>query len=155
LRDKNIFEAEAAIWAAVDGAYSIVQQRHRAIRIDDAITIHRLRLAFKKFRYMVECIYPLLPNPPDQFLRRLHDYQAAMGEIQDDEVGLQMLAKFTAKHGALPAFQAALSELHHAHILAFVKDLDEVETFWRSTPDKKFPWQLKRNTSQHKARNTS
>jgi CHAD domain-containing protein len=156
LHDKNVLEAEAAIWATVDEAYSVVQQRQHAIRVDDTVTVHRLRLAFKKFRYMVECIYPLLPNPPEQFLRRLHDYQAAMGEIQDAEIGLQMLAEFTAKSGtALPAVQAALNETHHAHILAFVEDMNEVETFWRSTPDKKFPWQLKRNTSQRKARNTA
>jgi CHAD domain-containing protein len=156
LLDKNFLEAEAAIWAVVDEAYSIVLQRHYAVRADDTLTIHRLRLAFKKFRYMVECIHPLLPGLPDDFLRRLHDYQAAMGDIQDLEIGLQMLAEFTAKAGMeLSAVNANLNEMHQAHILTFIDDMNEVKTFWRSAPDKKFPWQSKKHTTQRKARNVS
>ncbi len=149
-------QTESAIWAAVDEAYSTVIQRQLVVRADEPASIHRLRLAFKKFRYLVESISPLLPNPPDDFLRRLHDYQTVMGDIQDVEVALQMLADFTAKNGTeLPAVRTRLNEMRHANVLSFMDDMQEVRRFWRSTPDKKYPWQLKKRATSYQAKGTS
>jgi len=140
---KNALEAQAAIWSVVDDAYANVVQDQVAIRSDDIATIHRTRLAFKKFRYRVESIHPLLTGAPEDLLCRLHNYQSAMGDIQDAEMGLQMLDKFVAHSGsALPAVRAGFIEMRQARIAAFIEQMDNLKTFWRFTPDKKFPWEI-------------
>ena len=87
-------DLDASLFSAVDEAYAIVNQRYALVDPGQPATIHRLRIAFKKFRYMIEAIYPILENPPADYLKRMHDYQAAMGDIQDMEVALQELADF-------------------------------------------------------------
>ncbi len=140
---QNTPEAQTAIWAAVDAAYARVAQRQHAILPEDTITIHHMRLAFKKFRYRVELVYTLLPNAPEDLLRRLHDYQSAMGEIQDAEVGLQMLNEFMIRsHAAIPTVHARFIEMHQARIAAFLEQANELQSFWRETPEQPFPWKI-------------
>jgi CHAD domain-containing protein len=76
----------------VDGAYLITRQRQNWINLAQASTIHRVRIAFKSLRYMIEIVHPLLANFPSDNLRRMHDYQSLMGEIQDVEIIMQALA---------------------------------------------------------------
>jgi CHAD domain-containing protein len=136
---------ETAIWSVVDDSYAIVVERQLAVRPEDSATIHRMRVAFKKFRYQVEIIHSLLPNAPENLLRRLHDYQAAMGEIQDAEVGLQMLADFVGQHEeSLPAVRGRFTEMKQARIAAFIDQIDSLKTFWRPTPGEMFPWEIKK-----------
>jgi CHAD domain-containing protein len=140
---KNAPETQAAIWAIVDDAYASVVQDQIAIRPEDTATIHCTRLAFKKFRYRVESIHPLLTGAPEDLLRRLHNYQSAMGDVQDTEIGLQMLDKFVAHSGsALPTVRARFIEMRQARIAAFIDQIDNLKTFWRPTPDKEFPWEI-------------
>jgi CHAD domain-containing protein len=65
-------------------------------RIDPANTdtIHRTRIAFKRFRYMVEALATLLPGVTDRRLAAMHHYQTMMGDIQDIEVLLATLGNF-------------------------------------------------------------
>ena len=141
---KNAPETQAAIWAIVDDAYASVVQDQIAIRSEDTATIHCTRLAFKKFRYRVESIHPLLTGAPEDLLRRLHNYQSAMGDVQDTEIGLQMLDKFVAHSGsALPTVRARFIEMRQARIAAFIDQMDNLKTFWRPAPDKEFPWEIK------------
>ena len=140
---KNAPETQAAIWAIVDDAYASVVQDQIAIRPEDTATIHCTRLAFKKFRYRVESIHPLLTGAPEDLLRRLHNYQSAMGDVQDTEIGLQMLDKFVAHSGsALPTVRARFIEMRQARIAAFIDQMDNLKTFWRPAPDKEFPWEI-------------
>ena len=143
LLSKDIHESQAALWAALDQSYARVLQDQRAVRADDAATIHHERLDFKKFRYRVESIYSLLPDAPQDLLRRLHDYQAAMGEIQDAEVGLQMLDDFIAhSHADIPAVRARFVEMRQARIAAFIDQMNSLQSFWRAASDQRFPWEI-------------
>lgn len=123
---------------AVDEAYARVIQRYE--RVDPALpaTIHRLRIAFKRFRYMVESIHPALEDFPKDQLKRMHDYQTLMGEIQDMEAALQKLAEFekTAPEGYDPAPARVYYMEQHALALShYLEDKGEVTTFWRAAPD--------------------
>ena len=69
---------ESQILQAVDDACLITQQRLAAVDVARPATIHRLRIAFKTFRYMIEIIHPLLVDFPDANLKSMHDYQARM-----------------------------------------------------------------------------
>jgi CHAD domain-containing protein len=131
----------AAVWAVLDDSYATVVQRRQAIRAEDAESIHSARVAFKKFRYQVETIQSLLTDAPEDLLRNLHDYQAAMGEVQDAEVGLQLLGKFTAHSGeTLDAVRARFIEMHRSRIATFMTQVDKLKSFWRPAPDQPFPW---------------
>jgi CHAD domain-containing protein len=128
--------------SAVDTAYAVVNQRQALIDPARPVTIHRLRIAFKKFRYMVEAVYPILENLPDETLKRMHDYQIVMGSIQDMEAAFQELAKFE-KH--VPAsydpepVRSYYKERHALAILRYFEDKSEIITFWRSAPVQRFP----------------
>jgi CHAD domain-containing protein len=127
---------------AVDEAYAGVIQRYGRIDPAQPATIHRLRIAFKKFRYMVESIHPILEGFPKDYLKRMHEYQTSMGEIQDMEAALQELAEFekTApkEYDPTPA-RAYYAEQHTLAISRYLEDKGEVMTFWRTAPDQTFP----------------
>jgi CHAD domain-containing protein len=127
---------------AVDESYARVIQRHGKVDPAQSATIHRLRIAFKKFRYMVESIRPALEGFPEDYLKRMHDYQTSMGEIQDMEVALQKLTEFEkiAPEGYDPEpVRAYYKEQHALAISRYLEGRGEVTAFWRGAPDQPFP----------------
>lgn len=126
---------------AVDEAYARVVRRYDLVDSALPATIHRLRIAFKRFRYMVESIHPALEGFPKDHLKRMHDYQTSMGEIQDMEAALQELAEFekTAPEGYDPEpVRAYYKEQHSLAISRYLEDRGELTTFWRAAPDQPF-----------------
>jgi CHAD domain-containing protein len=93
----NAFEQAARLCGQIDPARSL--------------TIHRTRVAFKHYRYLVELLQPWLSWAGDPCLRAMHDYQTMMGEIQDAEVLQQALAKFAKKSALKPGDLVALCRL--------------------------------------------
>jgi len=135
-------DLDGSLFSAIDEAYAIVNQRYALVDPGQPATIHRLRIAFKKFRYMIEVIYPFLQNPVPDFLKKLQDYQAAMGEIQDMEVALQELADFEELASASyepESVRAYYKERHTIALLSYIEDKGEIMTFWRPAPDQPFP----------------
>lgn len=133
---------DASLFSVVDEAFAIVSQRYALADPAHPTTIHRVRLAFKKFRYMVESIYPILQGFPADHLKHLHDYQASMGDIQDMEVALQELedfGKLSSDSYDLEPVRIYYKERHVAALSNFFEDKDKLFTFWRFAPDKSFP----------------
>jgi CHAD domain-containing protein len=129
-------------FTVVDKTYARVIQRHEKINPDKPATIHRLRIAFKKFRYMVEVIHPMLEDFPAKRLKKMQAYQTSMGQIQDMEVALHQLAGFEkhAPKGYDPEPVRVYYREHHAFaISAYLKGRQKVHSFWRSAPDQPFP----------------
>ncbi len=89
--------AFAIVLRDINRAFAQVAHRCRLVRADDTRTIHRTRIAFKRFRYMVEALSPLLPVVTEDHRRALRGYQCMMGDIQDMEVLLAALDKFVQK----------------------------------------------------------
>jgi len=56
--------------------------------------LHRMRLAFKKYRYSWEVLEPLLPRPARNRAKRLHDFQTLLGSIHDCDVILVDVRSF-------------------------------------------------------------
>ena len=92
-------QAFAIVQRAINQAFARVAQLCRHVRADDTKTIHRTRIAFKRFRYMVEALSPLLPAVTEDHRRAMRGYQCMMGDIQDMEVLLAALDKFVQKEG--------------------------------------------------------
>jgi len=135
-------DLDVSIFSAVDEAFAIVIQRYALIDPNQPATIHRVRISFKKFRYMVEVIYPTLENFPADYLKRMHNYQTDMGDIQDMEAALQKLSDFEKHAPAGYDREPARSYYKKNHALAishYIEDKGEVIIFWRSAPDQPFP----------------
>jgi CHAD domain-containing protein len=135
-------DLSASLFSAVDETYAIVTQRYAQIDPAQPATIHRLRIAFKKFRYMIEAIYPILQKPAPDYLKKLQDYQAAMGDIQDMEVALQELANFE-EHAPISydpeSVRAYYKERHIIALSSYIEEKGVIVTFWRKAPDQPFP----------------
>jgi CHAD domain-containing protein len=70
--------------------------RHRKGALDPSNpeALHRMRLAFKKYRYAWEVLEPLLPRAARNGAKRLHDFQALLGTIHDCDVILSEVTSF-------------------------------------------------------------
>ncbi len=95
-------ERAARLLRCVDRAFERTDQLRARIDPSDTRTIHCTRVAFKKFRYMVETLMDLLPAPDRKLCTAMHDYQTLMGDIQDAEMLRSALEKFLRKHTPAP-----------------------------------------------------
>jgi CHAD domain-containing protein len=131
------------ILQAVDDAFLLTKQRRSWINPAAATTIHRVRLALKTFRYMVEIVHPLVKGFPSDNLKWMHEYQSLMGEIQDIEVIMQALAEAPIHLTLIdPEPVRRYYERCHAEaIFAYLAVADQLDTFWRPAPDQSFPWE--------------
>jgi CHAD domain-containing protein len=133
----------STILQVVDDAFLITRQRLTWINAAQATSIHRVRLAFKTLRYMIEIVHPLLPAFPAQNLKQMHEYQSLMGEIQDVEVIMQALADAPVHASSFdPEPVRRYYERRHAEaISSYLASMNQLHTFWRSAPDQSFPWE--------------
>ena len=145
LRDQGSDGLEAFIFRAVDDAYQRVCERLESVDLARASTIHRVRVAFKNFRYMLEIVHPLLDGYPSEYLKAMHEHQSLMGEVQDAEVFLQTLRDYSedASFQDLGPARRHYKRRHAEAIAAFAEHMQESNTFWRAEPDQPFPWEVK------------
>jgi CHAD domain-containing protein len=143
LKTESDPESVTRIFQAVDDAFLITRQRLTWINPAQSTSIHRVRLAFKTLRYLIEIIHPLLPVFPVQNLKQMHDYQSLMGEVQDVEVIMQALADAPVHAASFDPEPVRLYyERRHAEaISAYLARRNQLDTFWRSAPDQPFPWE--------------
>jgi CHAD domain-containing protein len=128
---------------AVDDAFLVTKRRRDWVNLAQATSIHRVRIAFKTFRYMVEIIHPLLENYPFENLKCMHDYQSLMGEIQDVEVILQALTDAPVDVSSFDPepVRRYYEQCHAKAISAYLERMNQLDTFWRPAPDQPFPWE--------------
>jgi len=62
--------------------------KHRDAALDPTHpeALHRMRLAFKKYRYAAEVLLPLFPKATEETAKRLHAFQTLLGTIHDFDV---------------------------------------------------------------------
>lgn len=131
------------ILQTVDDAFLLTKQRHDLVDPARPATIHRVRVAFKSFRYMVEIIHPLLNEYPEENQSLMNGYQSLMGEIQDLEILIQALEDLpgTASSPDLESVHRYYESLHAQATSAYLDNKDVLKNFWRSSPEKPFPWE--------------
>jgi CHAD domain-containing protein len=126
--------------SAGDEIHARMMAAHSTMSPENIPGIHKLRIAFKRFRYAVEVIHPLLSNYPPGHLERMHEYQSKMGDIQDMDTALQRLEEIERPaeyESVVHYFRSRLG----AAVSSFVEDSAEAFVFWRSAPDQSFPWE--------------
>ncbi|NWF63590.1 MAG: CHAD domain-containing protein [Chloroflexi bacterium] len=128
--------------AVADEVFARVMQACLAMDASSPASIHKLRIAFKRFRYTLEVIHPLLPNFPPANFERMQAYQACMGDIQDMEVASQRVTELDdASPSDLEAVSAHYASRLRMAILTFLEDKGEALVFWRASPEQLFPWE--------------
>ena len=146
----------AHLLEAVDNAYLRATQAYGQIDAAQAATIHSLRIAFKKFRYMIEMVHPLLKGYPESQFESMHEYQSKMGLIQDVEIFLSTMADFGEQTASAPALEPARHYFEKRLAEAtsvYLDDKGEIQIFWRAAPDQTFPWEKKHEPVHHSPRN--
>ena len=119
----------------VEVAFNQVVERKQAIGPSDSASIHRMRVAFKRFRYVVESLAPVLDHVTGKQLRAMNAFQGSMGDIQDAEVLLISVLTFARKSGpereaSLARVLEELSRRRAARIDTFLGAADTLFTFW-------------------------
>jgi CHAD domain-containing protein len=123
-----------AVVRALEEAYRVVLQRRR--QIDPALpaTVHRVRIAYKKFRYMVESLPPAVGKASELQLAAMAHYQTALGNVQDVEVlgGFvsDYLHRFPKLGPGLEQFQGHLVERQDGLIGDYLNIADTLASFW-------------------------
>jgi CHAD domain-containing protein len=97
--------ANAALRGAVASAFARVAARHKQLTLANHGTIHRMRVAFKKFRYAHEVL-----SRDASIRKRMNAFQTKMGELHDTEVILSSLRSFVRRY---PSSRAMLDVRRH------------------------------------------
>jgi CHAD domain-containing protein len=132
------------ILAVVDEAYANVLWRQVNIDPANLASVHAMRIAFKKFRYMLEVASPLVPPMPPSRPRVLHHYQGMMGDIQDVMVLLGFIDRFAVEN---PQFdvspvRAIVVQKLDERMVFFLDRINRIRQFWRKSPTMRFPWRV-------------
>lgn len=124
----------AALEQATAQAFAEVAGRRRAVDLKNPSTIHRTRIAFKKFRYMIESLSPDFTGLSKRDLRALARYQRRMGIIQDLEVMHRCVTDFLQDHAGmeelLRPFCRYLQASRARRLRAYLRSADDVYSFW-------------------------
>lgn len=137
-------ELQTLVLKALDRAFCLTLERYRLIDPDHTETIHRVRIAFRKFRYVLEIVYPTLPGYPDVLLQEMRLYQRKMGRIQDLEILLRSLGKYAQKHKKFDGSDLIghYRQQHGQAVQDFQDQMDNLYRFWRITKTSPFPWSV-------------
>lgn len=125
----------AALGAAANRFVAATLQKKR-VAAGRPRTIHRARVAFKKLRYTMEALAPLLPSLTKTHLQAMDAYQTRMGIIQDAEVLDRLVGNFAlrtpvAVRRKLSPFRRELLAHKRELIRLYAIRADELAGFWR------------------------
>ena len=114
-------------------AYTKTVKCYHAIEPADSRTLHQTRVAFKRFRYMIGTLHPILSGVTEGRLKSMHDYQTRLGDIQDVEVLLSGMDKFLKRQELTgqgwKRFRAELVKRRKALVQRFMACADELFEF--------------------------
>jgi CHAD domain-containing protein len=119
---------EEGDWArlrqSVLSAFAEATRLNRQVDVSDTRTIHRTRIAFKNYRYMIETVSPWLNCASRRQLRTMQQHQTLMGNVQDLEVLMAGVRRFLAKQDKhLDEIRALLARLEVQRQAAIAKFL--------------------------------
>lgn len=119
---------------AVNASFARVGRLSHRVNAGDTRTIHRTRIAFKRFRYMIEALAPLLPAVTEEHRQAVRGYQSMMGDIQDVETLVAALDKFIRRRkiGVDPARQLRTELAHRRRLLIeiYLNAAGRLRRFW-------------------------
>lgn len=122
---------------AVDRRFSRLIDRRRALDVSDLETVHRMRIAFKRFRYMAEVLQPVLVGMGKAQLDSMHAFQSMMGEVHDLDLLNRRLMRWRERQARMRSDWVAAHDEVGRRLLqktdALVAAVDEIHGFWNPT----------------------
>lgn len=85
------------VLGAAAGAFHRVLRLRARVDPSNTETVHRMRVAFKHFRYMRETLHPHVVRLSPLQAKTLHDFQTLLGDLQDVEVLMDNFSSFLRK----------------------------------------------------------
>lgn len=132
LRGQNALTSAAVRCAG--RLFDKVVQRRRRIDPSDSLTIHRTRVAFKRFRYVVDALPAQLTGLDQRGHRALAGYQRRMGSIQDLELIQALIVGFGEEQEGnqivLGPFATYVRGRRTRAIRQFLKSANALSGFW-------------------------
>jgi CHAD domain-containing protein len=121
---------------AIDGYFHRVLEVRRALDPTDPASLHRFRIALKKFRYTVEALEPVLRGFARSHLDQLHLLQTRLGDLHDLEMMSASLRDFLRKNDTgvphvLPLQKSILDE-RHGELREALATVDGILEFWEN-----------------------
>jgi CHAD domain-containing protein len=120
---------------AARSACDRVLKMRAAVDLSQVQTLHRMRIALKNFRYLMEAIAPLVPGATAAPLESLHALQTTLGDLHDIEVlsgalcGHQAGGTRTTPEQLSPVLLHLETE-HSAMLRSFLKAVDPILDYW-------------------------
>jgi len=131
-------QAGADLAHAIDAAFRKLKTLDHRVDARHTATIHALRVAFKKFRYMVEAFSAIAPGVSSKQIEAMRGYQKRMGEIQDAGLLLRRMEKFMRRHpSAAPgmrSFRGWLQARRDRLVESFLQSPHSLYNFWPPHP---------------------
>jgi CHAD domain-containing protein len=122
------------IGQSVDAAFARLVTRTRRMDAAQVRSIHRTRVALKKFRYMLEALQPMMPGIPAAHLRRMQSLQSVFGDLQDTNVFLERLQKYArdkpARASALDPYRRWLLRRRTAQVHRCLGRAEAIQRLW-------------------------
>jgi CHAD domain-containing protein len=122
-----------SLFEAISAAHDDVLKCRARIDRANSQTIHRTRVMFKKFRYMLEAASTDFTGFGKAELGRLAAFQRRMGELQDAEVLQKFLAEFIEANPnasiSLNAFRRYLTQWRAQKLRACLKHMHDLDGF--------------------------
>src|SRR5262249_9736789 len=109
---------------------------HRSQPVSEDL-LHEMRIALKKFRYVIEAAQPVLDDSAKRRAKEMHSFQQLIGESRDVELLRTALEKWASKRGKIIAIVPALDRLpqmRDSRLKKVVSSLTEREQTLTGTP---------------------
>ena len=133
-KDCSGTKASRMLLATVGQAFAKTKHLRANIDHERPETIHRTRVAFKRFRYMFETLYRHASWLDKNIIPAMQHYQTMMGDVQDAVILFDALDKFLEQkkvksEGAM-CLRDELARRKQWLIRAYLDRADELKEFW-------------------------
>ena len=132
LRRKADVRAVASAMAA--RSFDEIREARRKVDPTDARSVHKLRIALKRFRYLLDEFEPLLPSERRSHTDSVRSLQRTMGDVRDNELLTTELAGAGRNApAALPETADLLRTLQDRRarmMTSFLGAIDDILDYW-------------------------
>lgn len=127
--------ARSVVFGALGSAFTRAAELKAGAMSGSTRRIHKFRISFKRFRYAVEALQPLLPGANRKMMKAMNRYQVRMGDIQDMEVLNSSVNAFARRRSRSAPIQFLRLKEHLLSrrkelITQFTASAGELDRFW-------------------------
>ncbi len=122
----------AHIINSMNSSFTKVIELNNIATSDNMESLHKVRLAFKKFRYRAEAFTNII-NYPECRRKQLGKFQDTLGAIQDNSVLMKNIEEFSINNNLEKDFLPAIIELREEGVLLvnnYFSNSDFIFNFW-------------------------